>query len=194
MKLYKIIFSLALASFAFIGCKNNETKKEEVQKKIVTANTKELALNISGMTCEIGCAKFIQSKLSKEVGVLDAKVIFNDSTAVVKYDASKTNKASLLSLVNGLADNMYTATEGKIGGSKKACDADGKKDCCKDKKVSASGEKACDGANKKDCCKEKEVKQVKACAGGDCKKDCCGESNEAKVCAQECKKECCATT
>jgi len=202
MKLYKIIFSLVLASFVFIGCKDKEAKKEEVQKEIVTADTKELALNISGMTCEIGCAKFIESKLSKEAGVVDAKVIFNDSTAVVKYDPAKTNKASLVSLVNGLADNMYTATEGKScsGSSKKACCANKEgKDCSS---ASAEDKKSCSTDCKSACCDTKEVKEVtKTSCTGNTKEACCANKegkactasvDDKKSCNTDCKKACCA--
>ena len=97
MKIQKIILALTFVSFLAVGCKN-EAKKEETSKTPkteVAANAKELSLNISGMTCEIGCAKKIASDLSKKEGVLDAKVIFNDSIATVKYDANITNKADL---------------------------------------------------------------------------------------------------
>ncbi len=168
MKFQNLIYSLIFASFIFIGCKNEDKKETTTDtKEVVSANTKELAINISGMTCEVGCAKYIQSKLSKEDGVINANVVFTDSIATVKYDASKTNKASLISLVNSLADNMYTATETK------ACDKDAKKACCK--------------GEKKACSKDK-----KSCAA-DCKKNCCkGEKKLSSACNVDCKKECCS--
>lgn len=210
MKFQNIIYSLIFASFVFIGCKNEDKKEITTDaKEIVSANTKELAINISGMTCEIGCAKYIQSKLSKEEGVIDANVVFTDSLATVKYDASKTNKASLISLVNGLADNMYTATEGKSCAGKKTSCSETKKDCCKgekeacakDKKTSCSGtkkgcckeKKACTADAKKDCCKgeKKACATDKSCAAS-CEKEGC-KTKEAKACASTCEKACCDT-
>lgn len=166
MKFQKIIFTLVLAAFAFTGCKQ-EVKKQEV------------AISISGMTCEIGCAKLIESKLNKQEGVLEANVVFNDSIANVKFDPSKTNKASLIAFVGGIAGNMYKATETT---AKKTCSADCKKACCETKEA-----KTCAADCKKDCCAKKEAK---ACAA-DCKKDCCAKK-EGKVCTTDCKKECCA--
>ena len=150
MKFYKIVFVLAIAITTMISCKS-ETKTATTQtKEIAKADTKELAINISGMTCEIGCAKVIQSKLSKHDGVLDAKVIFKDSLATVKYDATKTNKASLISFVDGIAGNMYKASEATT----KAC-TKSEKACCSEKKekacASTKDAKACSSAAKKEC-------------------------------------------
>jgi mercuric ion binding protein len=116
MKLQKIIFLFAIVVFLTVGCKNQTEKTDagntETEKEMVAANPQKVALTISGMTCEIGCAKFIQSKLSKKDGVLDAKVVFNDSIANVEFDANKTSKEDLISMVNGLADgDLYKASE-----------------------------------------------------------------------------------
>ena len=92
MKTHRILFILTLASFIFFACKNKEQKVEQAN------------FAISGMTCEIGCAKIIASKLSKKEGILEANVIFKDSTAVVKFDANKTNKKDLIALIDGIAD------------------------------------------------------------------------------------------
>lgn len=159
MKSQKILFGLLMVAFVLIGCKTEEPK--------------QVAINISGMTCEIGCAKVIQSKLSKQEGVLDAKVVFQDSIATVKYDAAKTNKASLIAFVGGIAGNMYKAEEATI---KKSCTADCKKDCCKNKEA-----KSCSKECEKECCKSK-----KSCDPATCAKAC----KDKKSCATESKKEC----
>ena len=132
MKAQKILFSIAIACFILTGCKN-EVKKENV------------SLAISGMTCEIGCAKTIQSKLSKKEGVLNAKVIFTDSIANIEFDANTTSKKDLIAFVDGIAGGeLYKSSES----SKKA------------KNCSAECKEKCDlKAEKKDC-KE------------DCKKEC----------------------
>ena len=48
-----------------------------------------VSLAISGMTCQIGCAKAIQSKLSKKEGVADVVVVFTDSIATITFDSNK---------------------------------------------------------------------------------------------------------
>jgi len=112
MKIQKIIFSIVIASFILYGCKN-ETKKEVVKTAtIAVANSQKISLAISGMTCEIGCAKTIQSKLSKKDGVLNATVIFNDSIANIEFDSGKTSKKDLITFVNAIAGGeLYKASE-----------------------------------------------------------------------------------
>ncbi len=198
MKIQKIVFALALVSFLAVGCKN-DAKKEEAskdQKTEVTTNTKELSLNVSGMTCEIGCAKKIASDLSKKEGVLEANVVFNDSIATVKYDGNITNKADLIAFVEGIGSgDMYKASET----SKKACKEGCTKACCAKKECTAktaAEKEACakkgeckKGDSDKKACTAKTTAEKEACAKkGECKK---GEADK-KVCAADCKKECCA--
>ena len=106
----KIIFSIAIAFTILIGCKENtEIKKETV------------SLAISGMTCEIGCAKIIQSKLSKKEGVLAAKVIFTDSIATIAFDGNTTSKKDLIAFVGGIAGGaLYKASESNSAEKKTA--------------------------------------------------------------------------
>ena len=141
MKFQKIIYSIAIACFVLTGCKEEvkEVKKENV------------SLAISGMTCEIGCAKTIQSKLSKREGVLDAKVVFTDSIANIEFDANKTSKKELIAFVSGIAGGeLYKASESSkkahvcsdeckekcdMKAEKMECKEDCTMACCKDKKA-----------------------------------------------------------
>ena len=104
MTIKKLFFSIAIACFILTGCKENkEIKKERV------------ILAISGMTCEIGCAKTIQSKLSKKEGVLAAKVVFIDSIATIEFDGNTTSKKDLITFVEGIAGgDLYKASENQI--------------------------------------------------------------------------------
>ncbi|TMM32466.1 heavy-metal-associated domain-containing protein [Polaribacter aestuariivivens] len=117
MTIKKIFFSITIALFVLTSCnENKEVKKENI------------SLAISGMTCEIGCAKTIQSKLSKKEGVLDAKVIFNDSIANIEFDANTTSKKNLIAFVDGIAGgDLYKASE--TATKKHSCTENCKKDC-----------------------------------------------------------------
>lgn len=111
MKFHKIILIFVLSIFSFTACKQAE-KKEEAPKKVLAQNPQAVSLNISGMTCEIGCAKLIQSKLSKKEGVTMAKVVFKDSIANVEFDANTISKKEIIGLIDGIADgHLYKATE-----------------------------------------------------------------------------------
>ena len=172
MKIQKILFSIAFTCFLLTGCKN-ETKKETL-----AVNKQNVSLAISGMTCEIGCAKTIQSKLSKKEGVLNAKVVFKDSIANIEFDANTTSKKDLIAFVDGIAGgDLYKATAtSKKDGAKcsaackdKCKNKDGaKKDCkekCKDKNETKTTEKAC-------CSKDKNSKMF---CKDDCKMACCAD-------------------
>lgn len=143
MKIQKIITLIAISCFVITGC------KKEVKKETLPVNKQNIALAISGMTCEISCAKTIQSKLSKKEGVLDAKVVFKDSIANIEFDANKTSKKDLIAFVSGIAGGeLYKASEASANphvcsetckkecdmkADKKECKMDGKMPCCASK-------------------------------------------------------------
>jgi Cu+-exporting ATPase len=95
----------------------NETKKEAVNEKSdvlkqeVAANLKSIAVEIEGMTCEIGCARLIQSKLSKVEGVTYSKVNFESKKGQFTYDSNKLNQQDIVRKINGIAGgDLYLAT------------------------------------------------------------------------------------
>lgn len=171
MKFFKIFLVVALVSTAIVSCKNEAKKDDATKTEEVAANVQEASFAISGMTCEIGCAKKIASDLFKKEGVVDAKVIFADSIATVKFDATKTNKAELMAFVDGIAENMYKTSEI----STKACKEDCKMACCATKTEAEKA--ACKADCKMKCCEDK-AEDKKACAE-DCKKECCAETKKA---------------
>jgi len=153
MKIKKILFAIAITCFVFTGCKNDV---KEVKKEVLPAKKQNVSLAISGMTCEIGCAKTIQSKLSKKEGVLDAKVIFKDSIANIEFDANTTSKKDLIAFVDGIAGGkLYKASESS--GKPKDCGKDCK-EACKGKaseKECKGEKKECKETTKKACCTDK---------------------------------------
>lgn len=215
MKIHKIIVAFVLTSFLLVGCKN------EAKKEVVATNTEKVNLTISGMTCEIGCAKTIQSKLSKKEGIIAAKVIFKDSLASVEFDAKKISKSEIITFINGIAEGkLYKATE--TDRAVKTCGTDCTKPCCAKKKSCDKTKKDCkkgaDCKDKKDCkktscdkkgaectkkdCDKKDCKKGATCdkkdgtkttCKPDCTKPCCAKKEVVKeACAKDCKKACCA--
>ena len=200
MKTKKILFSVAVVLFILTGCKS------EAKKETLPVNKQNVSLAISGMTCEIGCAKTIQSKLSKKEGVLNATVIFKDSIANVEFDANTTSKKDLIAFVDGIAGGeLYKASENaqSCKGKNKANCAN-KKDCkradCKKKECTA--DKKCDStkvcktnSKKKDCTLAKKCDSTKVCKTDSKKKNCTSAKKCATktACKPDCKKACCAT-
>lgn len=110
MNVYKFICILVITCFAISSC--NLEKKEAIKTATSVTNKQSVSLAISGMTCEIGCAKTIQSKLSKKEGVLSAKVVFKDSIARIEFNKELTSKKDLIAFVDGIAGGgLYKATE-----------------------------------------------------------------------------------
>lgn len=113
MKIYKIIFAVILAFGLLFSCKT-ETKKIETNSVQTNPNPKKIAFTISGMTCEIGCAKTIQSKLSKKAGISNAKVIFKDSMGLVEFDSNQISAQEIETFVNGIAGgDLYKVKDTK---------------------------------------------------------------------------------
>ena len=131
MKFLKLIVLLFIVTFAFTACNTATKKKPEIQE-VTIENSQKIAFQITGMTCEIGCAKTIQKKLANMEGVKSAKVDFKNEMAMVEYDVAKANPMSISKTVTSVSDtysvdNMKTVVE--FTEYKKACEKKCKKKC-----------------------------------------------------------------
>ena len=115
MNTKSIFLSLMLSSLLIWSCSDEpiKLKNEDVKSGVLQmAEIQTVSFAVSGMTCEIGCAKTIQSKLSKKEGITDAIVVFSDSTATVSFDSSKTSTTDISSFISCIAGgDAYTASE-----------------------------------------------------------------------------------
>ena len=107
MKVHIKFLSLAILILFFTSC---ESSKNKGQQKQVNEETKELAesmqevkVEISGMTCEIGCARLIQSKLYKADGVKYARISFEDSSGVIRYDQNRISESEIKKVIERTA-------------------------------------------------------------------------------------------
>ncbi len=111
----KIIYILII-SFITISCndvkKDTSNNKKEVTKPAIAASYKSIEVDIEGMTCEIGCARTIQSKLSKVDGVTYSKVNFEAKKGQFTYDENKLKKEDIITKINGIAGgDLYKVTK-----------------------------------------------------------------------------------
>ncbi|GGI56092.1 cation transporter [Winogradskyella haliclonae] len=171
MKVFKNIITIAVLALVVVACKNNaepevKTVEVAVSKKDVkptldpNATYAKVEFNIKGMTCAVGCAKTIEKKMAKMEGVKMAKVDFDKELAMVEFDEAKVTPKSLKEAVSKVSD-IYEVKEIKTveefssekkSEVKKACKADCKMACCKDK-AATKDKMACAKDCKKDCCK-----------------------------------------
>ncbi|MFK5957344.1 MAG: heavy metal-associated domain-containing protein [Lutibacter sp.] len=99
--------SILIVFFVLFSC--NETKKENIKKDTdvksqeIAAVYQNLEVKIEGMTCEIGCARLIESKLSKVEGITYSNVDFETKTGQFTYDTNKINTEDIVKKIGGIA-------------------------------------------------------------------------------------------
>lgn len=113
MNFSKSLLTLSLACSLFFGCKDKASNSDVEAKETTTSTQKTIAaakkpetasFKIEGMTCAIGCAKTIETKLSKMDGVQKATVDFDKKEATVDYDASVVTSQKLVEAVQATGD------------------------------------------------------------------------------------------
>jgi len=117
MKLIKSILFGAILSLFFIACGNDKVegnKNKVVVEKVLAENIKNVEVQIKGMTCEIGCARLIQSKLYKADGVKFAKVSFADSIGNITYDANRISAVEIKDVIQKVAGGDLYKVAGLI--------------------------------------------------------------------------------
>ena len=110
MKTITRLFYITLLGSTFVACKPNATEatktdsKPEVAKEIAAVNLDSTRFHIEGMTCAVGCAKTIETKLNETPGVQKAVVDFDKKEALISFDKTQQTKTSLVKLVESCAD------------------------------------------------------------------------------------------
>lgn len=120
MKTIKTLLTITIITAFAFSCKN-EAKPEIKTIEIASESSNQLDPNatyakaeftIDGMTCEIGCAKSIEKKMSKMEGVKSAKVDFDRKLAMVEYNEAKVTPVLLEETVTKVAD-IYKVSDMK---------------------------------------------------------------------------------
>jgi mercuric ion binding protein len=117
MSITKSFFTICSIVFLCVSCKdtasNPNTTKEETTST-VAERPQSISLKVDGMTCAIGCAKTIETKLSQMKGVQKATVDFDQKLAVVQFDAAVLSSEDLVKAVESTADGAtYKVSEVK---------------------------------------------------------------------------------
>jgi len=109
LNLLKNIVVIAFMGVFVLSCNEASDEKE------LAVNVKKISIDIEGMTCEIGCAKTIESKLSKAEGVSIVSVSFEDKKGIIEYDANKTDENKIVAVVQQIAGgDLYKVTGTKL--------------------------------------------------------------------------------
>lgn len=102
--------------------------KTDIAENVVESNLYEASFSISGMMCKMGCAKTIETNLSKMEGVQQASVDFETSFATVLYNSSVLQTDDLVQTVTDTGDSYMVSQMASSPNAKRACCA---KDGCK---------------------------------------------------------------
>ena len=115
MKIFNSLVSLIFI-FIIISCKNDvkQNTKDSQQTLAIEKSIQKIEVKIEGMTCEIGCAKLIASKVSKLKGVTISNVNFEEKIGTFTFDASIISSKEILKNINGIAGGeLYKTTDVK---------------------------------------------------------------------------------
>jgi periplasmic mercuric ion binding protein len=118
-------FAFAIAGCSNEGAQNSDAAETTFTEKVVEADEDGAVafMAIEGMSCEVGCAKFINKKLSVAEGVLASEIDFEEGIAKVSFDPEKTNAKDLAGMVNKLNDGQYKVVNVEVEKRKKAANA-----------------------------------------------------------------------
>jgi len=203
MKLYNLLSAVVFLLIFSTSCKETTKKSQtEITKIEKKADFKTVAIEIEGMTCQIGCAKTIESKLSKTKGIKSATVTFEKKSGEFTYDANQISKEQIAEKISAIAGGKTYSTKGissiekktccatKVASCKKKCsDSCTKKDCEKCATASAECKTKCDAKlidSKKACSATKSESCKKKCSDSCTKKDC----EKCAITSAECKTKC----
>ncbi len=107
VKLHIKFISFAIIMLFFASCDSKKSEEqsqvETTEQKLVAEDLHQVKVAIKGMTCEIGCARLIQSKLYKADGVSFAKVSFEDSSGVVSFDQNRISQDEIKQIIERTA-------------------------------------------------------------------------------------------
>lgn len=120
MKLAQITFfiSVVLLSVSCSKTTSNQSNENSIQSEIAeidsnnnVAKAVNIEVAIEGMTCEIGCAKLIESKTYKLPGMTFADVSFEEGVGRFTFNNDQISTSEIEAHINGIAGGeLYKVT------------------------------------------------------------------------------------
>lgn len=112
---------LAIITLGFLySCSNQSenkvirtehVEKNESKKEIVVPN-RELTMEVSGMTCVMGCGSSIRKELYQTKGVSEVEFDFEEeretNIAKIKFDKNIVSVDEMVNIVNTMNENQFT--------------------------------------------------------------------------------------
>ena len=111
-KSFNILFLSGFIGLLVFSCQNPEAKTSSTDSndsEILAENKASVDMKVDGMVCAMGCAKFIEEKVSELDGVVLSQVNFEEETAHFEFDKSNTSAAEIENFINDIHDGQYSA-------------------------------------------------------------------------------------
>ncbi|MDP3312861.1 heavy-metal-associated domain-containing protein [Lutibacter sp.] len=107
-RLFFYAFVIILFTHCTNGASNKDSLKDNSKNKELAVSLKSFEAEISGMTCEIGCARLIESKVSKIKGIIKVKVNFEAKKGSFTFNENVVSEAEIIRKINEIAGgNLY---------------------------------------------------------------------------------------
>jgi len=106
--MFKLFFIPLLLLSLVIGC--GPAKKSDFKEEIIEVADTKADLIVEGMSCQVGCAAYIDEELEKIDGVVSADVDFESKSASISYDNSLISEYDIVNTINTLKDSSYSVT------------------------------------------------------------------------------------
>lgn len=127
MKLNSYMAVIALSLVLFTACKTEvkeeagvDVAQERVSSQEVAGALETAQFEVEGMTCALGCAKMIETKLTGLEGVKKATVDFESKKAIVEFDDAKQSSETITKTVEKIANGLYKVEHMEVGVSNEA--------------------------------------------------------------------------
>jgi cation transport ATPase len=102
------------ASIAFVACNsteqsNTEAKEEMKKTEVLAENKTEVKMEIEGMVCAMGCAKYIEDNVADLNGIVASKVDFESAVATFEFDKTAMSAEDIETFISEIHDGQYKA-------------------------------------------------------------------------------------
>lgn len=83
--------------------------ENDAKPEVLEENKVEVKMEVEGMTCAMGCAKFIEEKVGDMDGIVASSVNFEDKIATFEFDKTTTSPEKIQEFIGGIHDEQYSA-------------------------------------------------------------------------------------
>tara|TARA_R110002111_G_scaffold56176_1_gene96014 strand:- start:651 stop:1199 length:549 start_codon:yes stop_codon:yes gene_type:complete len=85
------------------------TPEKKVEKEVLAENKVEVKMEVEGMTCAMGCAKYIEDKVGDMNGIVSSNVDFEEKIATFEFDKTVTSSEEIQKFISNIHDGQYKA-------------------------------------------------------------------------------------